>query len=367
MERKLRLLPVQVIEADGSVILKRGTKVLKIAGSGATEGAMALMKALLDAESGGISEDHLVGLFPRSAERSVRALVERLVSSGLASVADEHWRDPRHDLSNPPSETELDIFYWNLGQNRKDIADMLSTREVVILGVNWISHQLAQSLERAGVVRPLVVDYPLLRNIRLFDEHGILQGATWQCRSVPLPYDVWEQDQERFSRAELLVACSDFGGRSVLRDWNGLCVEKEVRYLPVLLEEMVGFVGPMVSPGRTACFECFCARYDANSDSAGVRAEMGKHAFDGQRINGFHPSMASILGDIAAMEITKLSGFTSSFWQLGTVIEVNLLIPEVRSRRLLRMPRCSACGAQRRHPAVTHFREARAITENCGS
>ena len=76
-------------------------------------------------------------------------------------------------------------------------------------------------------------------------------------------------------------------------------------------------------------------------------------AFDTQTVVGFHPSMASILGNIAAMELTKFYSQAMPLWNVGKLIEVNLLATRMIPRKVLKLPRCPVCGPLQTHSAIT--------------
>jgi bacteriocin biosynthesis cyclodehydratase domain-containing protein len=68
-------------------------------------------------------------------------------------------------------------------------------------------------------------------------------------------------------------------------------------------------------------------------------------AAEGRRaLAGAHPAMADVLGTVAAMELLKLYGGIRG-WQVGRLVEVNLLTTSMTSHRVLRVPRCPACSA----------------------
>ncbi|MFB3146853.1 MAG: hypothetical protein ACE1ZO_06975, partial [Nitrospirales bacterium] len=67
----------------------------------------------------------------------------------------------------------------------------------------------------------------------------------------------------------------------------------------------------------------------------------------------FHPSMASILGDIAAMEMTKFYSQSMPLWNVGKLIEVNLLATRMTPRKVLKLPRCPVCSPLQTQAAIT--------------
>jgi bacteriocin biosynthesis cyclodehydratase domain-containing protein len=340
---KLRALPVQVIERENGIILKRGCTEFKIDGP---EAGRILQAILIGVSEGGGTPEEVCSFFPQLWRPAAEDLIQQLVARRILVPAD----GPQYDLPGP--EDALEVFYWNFGYRSKEVTESLNSRRIAIVGVNCISRQLAVALSAANVANFEVVDYPLLRNLRLFDESGQVIAAEWPASSpLPIQYEDWSPGRTDVPPG-CLVATSDFGGMHLLREWNEYCVEESRNFLPVVLQNAVGYVGPLVVPGETACYECLRARQNSHmADPESQRAAEHK-AFEGQLVNGFHPSMASVLGDLAAMELTKFYGQVPR-WRVGTLIEVNLLMPSVVTRKVLKIPRCAVCSPLRKRSAVT--------------
>ena len=171
-----------------------------------------------------------------------------------------------------------------------------------------------------------------------------------------MPYEKWVQSLKPES-LDCLIATSDFGGLQLMRQWNEFCVQHGRHFLPVVLQDLIGYVGPLVIPGETACFECLRARQNANLEEASARRAAEHAAFEGQGIVGCHPAMASVLGDIAAIELTKFYGIRMPIWQVGTLIEVNLLAGRMTPRKVLKVPRCAVCGTLNRAAPAGEFEQ----------
>jgi thiazole/oxazole-forming peptide maturase SagC family component len=167
-------------------------------------------------------------------------------------------------------------------------------------------------------------------------------------------------DPESF---DCLVATSDFGGMHLLRSWNEFCVLHRRTFLPVLLQDMIGYVGPLVIPGETACFECFRLRRNTHLPDPQSRQLIEAVAFEGQRTAGFLPPMASLLGDVAAIELLKLMTLAPPLWRVGTVIEVNLMAPDMSARGVLKLPRCPVCTPLAERPSLAVGRSGAARGE----
>jgi len=345
---KLRALPVQVIEHEKGIILKRGCTEFKIDGPEAGRVVQTILVGM--SEEGGTLEE-ICSFVPQPYRAAVEDLVLQLVARRILVPVD----GLQSDVAGP--EDTLDVFYWNFGYRSEDVTKSLNSQRLTLVGVNCITRQLTASLRAASVINFEVIDYPLLRNLRLFDERGEVRPSEWPAAGpLPIPYEVWSPERDSVPIG-CLVATSDFGGMHLLREWNEYCVAEGRNFLPVVLQNAIGYVGPLVVPGETACYECLRARQNSHmADPAAERAAEHK-AFEGQLVNGFHPSMASVLGDLAAIELTKFYGRVPR-WRTGTLIEVSLLSPAMGTRKVLKVPRCRVCSPLSKHSAVAVERVA---------
>lgn len=341
---RLRALPVHVIENDGGAVVKRGRVEITIRGEGAAEVVREILGA---ASGGGASRAEIVERYAPADQPFVEALVEHLVRKRLL-VAEDAAGEPDDD-----GESQLEIFYWHFGERQQSVAERMNSQRILIAGVNCISRQLAAAMGAMGVDGYSLIDYPLLRNLRLFDGEGRLLDSQWPAALKPPREQKAGPSSIDPDSFDFLVVTSDFGGLSLLREWNEFCVLNDRPFLPVVLQDLVGYVGPILLPRRTACFECFLLRRDAHMSEPRVERAAELTAFDGQSVVGFHPSMASVLGDLAAFELTKFYGLGSSLWTAGTQIEVNLTASTMKPRKVLRLPRCPVCTTLHERTSAT--------------
>ena len=334
---KLKALPVQIVEIPGGVVLKRGCTEVTLAGSGTAEA----VRMVLNATGTGASVRAIRQLFALSSGRDVKELVKNLVERNLLVPSESA------DSTVNEQESNVDIFFWHFGETARHAIERLNQVRLQIIGVNFISRQLAVSLAACGHRNVEVIDHPQHRNLRLFDGAGELKKEEWPTTlNRPRSWNGGKVDVR-----DCLVATSDFGGQQALRRWNKLCIDRRVHFMPVLLKNMIGYVGPLVIPGETACYECFTARQTSHAIETETEHITDKVAFDGQGVVGFHPTMASILGDIAAFELTRFYAEVMPGRKVGRLLEVNLLAGGITERTVLKVPRCAACS-----PLQTHAR-----------
>ncbi|HKI21610.1 MAG TPA: TOMM precursor leader peptide-binding protein [Isosphaeraceae bacterium] len=340
-DSRLRAVPVQPIEISDGVLLVRGNMAVKLSGEGAAEAAQIVLTA---AAGEGATPQELINLFGALDRPGAEQLVKILVARRLLVPCDSF------PVPSANGETAQEVFYWEFGERADQVAARLGTRRIAVLGVNCISRQLVRTLPDCGFERVAVVDYPLLRNLRLFPG-DTLAAEGWTGR-VPVSFEQWEQQLDE--GLDCVVATADFSGQQLLRHWNSWCVNRGCTFLPVMLDKGIGCVGPLVVPGETACYECLRARENSNLEDPETRraAENLVAVVRRSDLNGFLPPMASILGDIAAMELTKFYGGVLTA-RVGTLLEVNLLRPELRARKVLKVPRCSVCSPLTRQSTIS--------------
>jgi bacteriocin biosynthesis cyclodehydratase domain-containing protein len=336
---RLCALPVQLMSIESGVILVRGVTEICISGERATE----VVPAVLAAASGdGATRRDLIEQFAAPDRDMVSKLVDDLVARYILVRAG----------TEPPVggvETGLDVFYWHFGQTAVATAGNLNEKPIVIIGVNTISRSIAQALHSLGMERVQVVDFHILRNFRLFDSSGCLRPEEWPI-AAPLAYESWAEGLATGDFA-CLVAASDFGGPHLMREWNRYCVENGAHFLPVVLDGFTGTIGPLVVPGETACYECLRLRENANMDAPEIERVAEYGAPERQAVTGFHPAMTNILGELAAMELCKMYGGGIPF-RGNQLIEVNLLVPVMLLRRVLKLPLCPVCSPAVKTSAV---------------
>jgi thiazole/oxazole-forming peptide maturase SagC family component len=322
---KLFAVPVSFVETTEGVILKRGRTAIKVNG----EEAGRVLRTILSAANKGVSREQILDQFVAEERETVEALVNHLIGRSILISEDNSGE-------GPVAESPLDVFYWQFGTQTKQIRERMNAQRIKLFGVNYISLQMAAGLRASGADSFEIVDVPLLRNAALFGPRGELKLSTERV----VPFDE-HMDPDSL---DCMVATSDMGGVEQLRAWNEFAVLHRLHFLPVLLQDLVGYVGPVVVPGETPCYECVVSRQNAHLMDYQSRRALEAAFVQDQAVGGFHPSIASILGDIAALELTKFFGLGGAMARPGMLIEVNILGSEMKSRRVLRLPRCPVCS-----------------------
>ena len=223
--------------------------------------------------------------------------------------------------------------------------DRLSQRSPVICGINQLSLALWQVLDGLGVEHLSLADAPTLRNPKYFDLSGNLISDRW-----PGP-DPVAADQLAAEATDCLIATSDFGGRSLLLEWNRHCIDRGIHFLPVALQDMLGYVGPLVVPGDTPCLRCLHMRQNAHLREPELEQLMEEEAQRGISISSAHPAMISVLANWAAFELIHFYG-EFPHRRPGKLIEIAMAQGQTRTRTVLKIPRCPDCSKLNRTASV---------------
>jgi bacteriocin biosynthesis cyclodehydratase domain-containing protein len=158
---------------------------------------------------------------------------------------------------------------------------------------------------------------------------------------------------------DLIVATSDIGQEAALLAVAQRALAERVRFLPAWLSDMTGYVGPLTHPLETACLRCYQLRVDANHPHRDARRALRRWVGDDPRTaaaGGFLSPMASVVGEIAAMEVAKELGGFAPVDAVGRSIEINLVSFRSTVRRVFKLPRCPDCGEPARRATRTIFR-----------
>ena len=337
----VRPYPAQLVEIDDGVVLVRGATSLKLRGRGVREAVQAIYEAT---GSEALSQEDLLSRFPEAFRGAVGRLVEQLVERRFLVLSE------RPDEAPSPDETAADVFFWNFDTTRSSSGQQLDEANIVVIGRNALGREVLRGLFGSGCRHATWVDDPSLRG-----DMGSAAPLSEDMRVDELEYEPWATDLEDGDRA-WVVGCVEHGGLRALERVNALCVARRLNFLPLGIRRLVGVVGPFVFPGDGPCYACAVARENAAADDPGLEAALDAAAPFAQPLHGTHPAMASLVGSMGALQLAHvLLGLVEP--RVGTLTKVNLLTHESRLHRVLRVPRCSICGAGTALPSPSSLRQ----------
>jgi bacteriocin biosynthesis cyclodehydratase domain-containing protein len=152
---------------------------------------------------------------------------------------------------------------------------------------------------------------------------------------------------EATTRLDLLVFVDDALHVERHRQLNREALRAGTRFLSVRLTRAGFELGPLVLPGKSACFDCYWTRLQAGvleappawvvTPDATVDAwEAPRHAADA--------SVRAIAMEHVALEIARAVGGEGTPLALGALLEHDCTTLDTRRRPILEVPGCTACA-----------------------
>ncbi len=263
---------------------------------------------------------------------------------------------------------QLNIFS-NFTYDANQAQRRLLQANVLVVGAGPVGAAAADVLHAAGVGTISVVDS---RTPQPFDRYAARLAMDGMRRSQALaasipprhglsriaPIDSVTVDFRSFDNDELhrlvkaqdhVVVALETQDSTLLAAVNEACLRAGVAWTPAELYGPVAHIGPTVLARKTACWRCYDLRRKGAQPGLDrylmYEAHRERRPDDGRAREGLLPSYGPVVGSIAAQEaITSISRFTLPAL-LGRVLVFDLIAWTSQRHRVLRLPRCPACGA----------------------
>jgi len=337
----LQLLDMQLVPFEAGYVARRGSIRFFLEG----EGLPTLFRILGDLarKPGGIRQSALMAAVPPDLQETARSLIEALKQRRFLVTAGADGRGA------DPTAHGNEVFFWSYGTTAAAVGDTLSAVSVAVVGFNHIALALVRSLREAGFGSVALIDHPMFRNVTLTDDFGRPLDAVAESVGEVTAFEAWA---EAGALPDCLVVTADFGGLTLMREWNQFAVENGIHLFPIVLQDQIAFLGPLVVPSQGPCFECFWRRHNSNLEQAPLKRATERDSYVGQSTADFLPVMARMAAETAAMELIKHYSQALPGVTVGRVIEVDLVQPSLTARRLLKAPRCPVCSTVRSEPTL---------------
>jgi bacteriocin biosynthesis cyclodehydratase domain-containing protein len=306
------------------------------------ERAFEVIKQILKHCEQGSTFEQVLSRFSECDHPGVKTLLDFLLA--------RHILVPCEDDAMPTKEEELstDVFYWHFDPHIKPLCRRVSEARLAVVGINRLGQEIITSLHNSGCTQIQVIDDTGL--------HDSGFGNHTNQFNKPINFTQWEK-RNHLSSIDCIIVASDIGPCDAFNWWNSLCVERKVYFLPVTLNNLIGYVGPLVVPGETACYECLTERENSQMDNVSIRRAMQLHALEGRKVAGYHPTTCSVLANLAAFEIVRFFSKAIPGPQGGSVVELNLLTSSMSRRKVLKVPRCSCCSSMNSRPPLSPYKD----------
>jgi bacteriocin biosynthesis cyclodehydratase domain-containing protein len=142
------------------------------------------------------------------------------------------------------------------------------------------------------------------------------------------------------------------GADGAATEWNARAIEEDRAWLPVMAYDgRLASVGPLITPGKTACFECLRIRrasnlsFRAEQRQVDAARDASATASVGGVVGGPMAHMtATVTADAAMGMLLAGDGEPSMLAGRVTTIAPSMDGTQLETHRLYRVPRCPACS-----------------------
>jgi thiazole/oxazole-forming peptide maturase SagC family component len=191
-----------------------------------------------------------------------------------------------------------------------------------------------------GVKDILVLDDPLLRNTRYFTKAGKIRSNMFDAGTSIVS---WKHFLNNEINTRCIIATSEFGGQGCLLPWNAWAIRHGSMFAPVYLQDMVGYLGPLVIPGETACLHCLRMRQNAHLHDAAFEREKEENLLRGESIAAIHPAMITVVAETVVFELCHFFGALPGP-RPGRHIKIDMTRAVTAQKLVLKIPRCPVCS-----------------------
>jgi bacteriocin biosynthesis cyclodehydratase domain-containing protein len=302
----------------------------------------AFLEAMVPLLDGSRDRDAVAEALDQFSRRSVLVFLDLLEERGLIEAAPE-----AHELRE--RWRGQDEFFRKWSRSPEEMARRLAESRVLVAGLSPWGWAAVEELAAAGVGRIDVIDGedPVDQggsDPREAAARSLADAAPW-CRITAAPV-AWTSDGELALGADapihLVIGATPGSEGGVLRALARFAHAIRAVSLYGDLDGSSGIVGPVVVPGKTACWSCAreppLFRYGSPAPAAGQ---------DRRRDAAPASTMTSLLGHLIALEALKqLTRYAPSVLN-GRVLVQDFMSQETTFFTVLRIPECTICGPGR--------------------
>lgn len=349
----IRLNPsIMIIQTEAGVLLRSDLRTFRLHGPD----ARVFINAIVPLLDGSRDREAIVNALGGFSQSNILDLLDRLEKHRILETLDSPCDDRWH------GQVE---FFRKWSDHPEESTGRLSQARVLVVGLEPWGVVAAMELAASGIGTLRLLDDGRvgqndLLSVRLWSNRHlgrprgealaeVLAEASPWCCVTPGPLALTATGHLATGDTDWDLAMG-VGARDQLQLFQSLARFAHVHNIPSLfgyIEGLEGVVGPVVLPGRTACWNCSRLRQLATSD----RPEIA-HALQGSLLAGDHQTclhthlapMAPLVGHLLALEALKIVSRYTSSHLVGRILVQNLVTLETTFHVVIRMPWCEVCG-----------------------
>lgn len=359
-ETPLRMTPIKLSSSAHLIITKSGVALYSDFGLLVLEGLEVadFAEQVVPLLDGTKAPDEIVSSFPHELRSNVEILLQLLDRRGLLERIEQESSNPLYGRLKAQQR-----FYRLWSDHSEELAQKIRESKVLIVGSEPVGIVAASQLAAAGI-----------GSLHLFDDGSEFSSAALAsalagcCRGESLVEHLataapWcrvttssRSDTEALlsliskTRWNLLIGAISPENLPEQLKWARIAHEANVRSLFCSTNGLEAFIGPLVTPGRTGCWNCTRLRMLANAECSWAAHALQQAFLTTNRDSHVRAALVpttSLLGQLLSLEALKvLSGHAESRLH-GHLMIQNLVTLETSWHQVIPMPWCEiCCGAE---------------------
>src|SRR5690349_16268444 len=147
--------------------------------------------------------------------------------------------------------------------------------------------------------------------------------------------------------ADVVVVALDAPAPKLMHAINLAALQTKTPWVSAQIHTGTGWIGPMIIPGQTPCYTCYELRRNANlqnyNEVMHYETRIDEMPSIVSRLVAPAP-LAACVGALLALETLRLLSGVAMPQTMGRLMRVDFFDSELTYHRVLRLPRCPACG-----------------------
>ena len=315
----------QFKSVEGMLMVKHNNRLFTISTSSDSDGSSRLFRMLRQ---------------PKKLSEILKTLSEFKKNDIIANLQTLYQLDIISFETTPDSGTTSDDSFPSKINNVKDRKE--SRKEITLVGSGVLANKLILHMRNMNIKIHRIKNIPSAHiiNYEKVDHKSVpkskfVMGDT--LSSFPLTMDNF------IERSDLIIVAGDYPNISLFEWVNAACFKKGRPWIRVSFDDNLGYIGPLVIPKKTACFNCCQLRLIANSPYYEYEVWKNKNNIPPTKLK-----LPNIFGDI----LTSIAGNKIQMYlQDSNVSDLvdNLFILETKNiefskHRIISHPNCILCN-----------------------
>ncbi len=347
---------------DGNFLFKSDTLSIKLEGA-STE---FLVKNILPLLNGENDVETIAAKVKNIAADDLTSNLNQLVKAGVLLCMPL----PYSEKNTGGAATFFSNFLETTGMDAQAALQNISQYKIGIAGLDAHGIQTILALGQAGFKKFKLADpfktdenilsiFPFLKKEKATRQDAVQDYFLQKMPGVNIetgPPELTKENIEDFmSDCHLIIVCFD-KGFSTINYWiNELCISKNIPALYAAIKGHICFTGPLVVPGKTACYMCYKMRNVATKEDF-EEAMLYEEYLNTQKTpslgsRSLLPAAINIVAAIISAEVLK---FFFSFSHLSLINKINVfdtLSFKNELHSFLQKPDCPVC-VKKKHERI---------------